>query len=631
MFELYAWLDSHRKPDQWRSTGKSIATIPLSRVQSKRKWILIDDLIKEEKVMLKKAKAEKALLKYQEKQAELARQNAIKKRNYRLEVYTGSVYGSGTDANVWIQLEGSNYRTNKLALKRSQNRNCFERAQMDEFKFCIPDVGQLLEVEIGHDGKGTGAGWYIEKIVVCVEDPRGAIWGESQRTVVCERWLDVDKGDKKIQAKFKVANENELLENLQSNYSEVLKRKYTVRTKTGGGVALGTSSLVWIEIQGDASDSGQLTLNASAEHTAEQSGAGIEESFVFYLRPVGVIKQIRLGHSNKGEGASGPGCFVEWLTIYDEEGRNAFMEMPVYRFAIQQRIGHHSPGAQTDDLVLQPAPEPAARLMFDPATYVPNPDKDSVSGAPDFYHRTDVLAGDQFRVAEMLEEVATKQFMRPSSASQPRELKPVISVNPLRPESAPLQRRMPLRRQQLQRRGSLSSLAVPKSRRLGEFGESLAQVKANAEEETVTVPTSTRTTLRQPFTDIDATQAEHSGWHHISRMIFERDLRAIPRFADTGKAPDQRLEDEMTSAPGIRDSVKPPLSRQGERPSSASTALVPKQVLQSQRRPWSAEVRHSSTGQRQAVLDPLRRRGAEAVRVRIAVIAVCDSSLFETD
>lgn len=40
----------------------------------------------------------------------------------------------------------------------------FERAQVDRFQIEVTDGGEPYKVRVGHDGKGIGAGWCLDKV-----------------------------------------------------------------------------------------------------------------------------------------------------------------------------------------------------------------------------------------------------------------------------------------------------------------------------------------------------------------------------------------------------------------------------------------------------------------------------------
>lgn len=83
-------------------------------------------------------------------------------------MYTSDIKGAGTDANVTAVLFGSNKRdTGPIKLETSKNN--FERGQEDIFYTEFPDLGDVVEVEIGHDNSGFAPGWHCEQVVVVDE------------------------------------------------------------------------------------------------------------------------------------------------------------------------------------------------------------------------------------------------------------------------------------------------------------------------------------------------------------------------------------------------------------------------------------------------------------------------------
>ena len=61
-----------------------------------------------------------------------------------------------------MQLFGTNDDTGKIELKASNNRNKWERNQVDKFSFDFIGLGEnLKKMRIGHDDKGLKSGWYV--------------------------------------------------------------------------------------------------------------------------------------------------------------------------------------------------------------------------------------------------------------------------------------------------------------------------------------------------------------------------------------------------------------------------------------------------------------------------------------
>ena len=115
----------------------------------------------------------------------------LKPVQYEVKVYTGDVSGAGTDANVFINLFGEHGDTGKRPLSK-KFKDLFERNQVDEFKIEALDLGSLTKLQIEHDNKGFGAGWFLDKVVVT------NLTDNTTTHFPCSQWLDKKKGDKLI-------------------------------------------------------------------------------------------------------------------------------------------------------------------------------------------------------------------------------------------------------------------------------------------------------------------------------------------------------------------------------------------------------------------------------------------------
>ena len=63
--------------------------------------------------------------------------------------------------------------------------------QCDIFELKAVDLGDLKKITVGHDGKGPGSGWFLDKVHV-IEDHKD----ENSVTIFkCDQWLDEDDGD----------------------------------------------------------------------------------------------------------------------------------------------------------------------------------------------------------------------------------------------------------------------------------------------------------------------------------------------------------------------------------------------------------------------------------------------------
>ncbi|XP_066575887.1 lipoxygenase homology domain-containing protein 1 [Amia ocellicauda] len=111
---------------------------------------------------------------------------------FLISTYTGGKIGAGTDASVHVVLFGDQGHSESIALTTPQKkRDPFEKGQVDTFKVLTRSVGKLYKIEIGHDGKKRGSGWFLEKVEIVHSQ------SNSKFVFLCNRWLAVDEGDKK--------------------------------------------------------------------------------------------------------------------------------------------------------------------------------------------------------------------------------------------------------------------------------------------------------------------------------------------------------------------------------------------------------------------------------------------------
>ncbi|KAK3786274.1 hypothetical protein RRG08_002018 [Elysia crispata] len=84
--------------------------------------------------------------------------------SYQVTVRTGDIRYAGTDANVYIIIQGTKGKTKKLFMDDA--RNNFERGMTEVFELNASNVGHVTRINIGHDNSGPGAGWYCEDVTV---------------------------------------------------------------------------------------------------------------------------------------------------------------------------------------------------------------------------------------------------------------------------------------------------------------------------------------------------------------------------------------------------------------------------------------------------------------------------------
>jgi len=114
--------------------------------------------------------------------------------SYNVKVKTGDVRNAGTDADVSLKIFGSRGDTGVKVLRSSDNHtNKFERGKVDEFKIECQDIGKIERIQIGHNGKGVGSGWFLDEVEIEVPS-KGLRYKFS-----AHRWLDENEGKWQIE------------------------------------------------------------------------------------------------------------------------------------------------------------------------------------------------------------------------------------------------------------------------------------------------------------------------------------------------------------------------------------------------------------------------------------------------
>ncbi|XP_040541347.1 lipoxygenase homology domain-containing protein 1 [Gallus gallus] len=111
---------------------------------------------------------------------------------YEVHVTTGDLWNAGTEADVYISIYGEKGDTGSRQLLRSQKPKKFVKGQTDIFLVEAVHLGHLYKIVIGHNGLGSGNGWYLDKVVI--KDPVTDL----DYTFLCHRWLDNGQDDGNI-------------------------------------------------------------------------------------------------------------------------------------------------------------------------------------------------------------------------------------------------------------------------------------------------------------------------------------------------------------------------------------------------------------------------------------------------
>ncbi|XP_078580092.1 lipoxygenase homology domain-containing protein 1-like isoform X2 [Branchiostoma floridae x Branchiostoma japonicum] len=215
---------------------------------------------------------------------------------YDVEVHTGKKRNAGTNANVFVCLFGELGDTGERPLLKSSNMDKFEKGKVDEFQVEAVTLKKVTKVRIGHDGTGSGSGWYLDKVVI---REHGKM--KSETIFACDRWLDKGEDDGLIVRELLPEGTPQLL----------ATTSYHVSVKTGDERNAGTDADVFLKIFGAKGDTGLLKLYQS-DNTSNKFERDRTDLFKLEAADIGKIERIRIGHDDSGPGS---GWFLDKVDI----------------------------------------------------------------------------------------------------------------------------------------------------------------------------------------------------------------------------------------------------------------------------------------------------------------------------
>ncbi|MCJ8735061.1 hypothetical protein PDJAM_G00242560 [Pangasius djambal] len=236
----------------------------------------------------------------------------LEENTYEVSVFTGNMWGAGTDANIYINIYGENGDTGERPLKKSNYLNKFERGQEDIFTIKAVELGPLKKLRIHHDNSHANSAWYLDRVeIIDTKD-------DTTYYFPCNRWLAVDEDDGQIVRELVPVDEafmkkNEDEEGLGATLGleqKAMSTTYTLKIKTGEKKYAGTDANVFAVLYGEYDDTGIINLKASKTHKNKFEQGFIDE-FIVEAVNLGELKRIRIGHDNAG----GSGWFLDWVEI----------------------------------------------------------------------------------------------------------------------------------------------------------------------------------------------------------------------------------------------------------------------------------------------------------------------------
>ncbi|XP_059213530.1 lipoxygenase homology domain-containing protein 1 [Centropristis striata] len=236
--------------------------------------------------------------------------------SYEVHVFTGTMFGAGTDANVYVNIYGEVGDTGERQLRKANNLNKFEKGQEDIFNITAVDLGVLKKLRIRHDNSQASAGWFLDRVEIVDNKD------DTTYFFPCKRWLATDEDDGQLARELVPVDEafmkkgddddEEDSEATLGLEQKAMSTTYTLRIKTGDKKYAGTDANVFMILYGTKDDTGLINLKASKTHKNKFEQGMIDE-FIVESVDIGPPKKLRIGHDNRGGGSAG--WFLDWVEI----------------------------------------------------------------------------------------------------------------------------------------------------------------------------------------------------------------------------------------------------------------------------------------------------------------------------
>ncbi|XP_070194990.1 lipoxygenase homology domain-containing protein 1-like isoform X2 [Littorina saxatilis] len=228
---------------------------------------------------------------------------------YEVTTFTGDHWAAGTDATAHITLFGTNGDSGKRILYAPNGGADNFRVDMeDNFQVEAVDLGDLTSVVIGHNGKGHGAGWFLDKVVVKVKGGDGG-----KCSFPCMRWLDDGEDDGKTERELRRIEMPDLLQIAPMSQKNNSTGEWKVYVRTSDIEGAATCAQVYLTVYGSKGVSPPLPLGDGSS-SSDNFWRGKEVKFQVNAGRIGEIRKIRLEHDNRNPD---PAWHVESVRMVD--------------------------------------------------------------------------------------------------------------------------------------------------------------------------------------------------------------------------------------------------------------------------------------------------------------------------
>jgi hypothetical protein len=199
------------------------------------------------------------------------------------------------------------------------------------------DVGELVELRIGHDDKSPAAAWHLESVAVRISRPKTGVDPFTYH-FPCNSWLSTSSTWKTLIAES--ASENATRGDVGGSDTQSTASShghtYRIEVLTGDIDKAGTDARVSLVLTGVLGESPEFKLRESTTFS-DKFERGHTDVFVFHdVEDLGKLVQARVWHDNHG---LGPSWFLEHITVFDQTTESKF-EFPCNKWLSRSDDDH---------------------------------------------------------------------------------------------------------------------------------------------------------------------------------------------------------------------------------------------------------------------------------------------------
>ncbi|KAL9979179.1 hypothetical protein ACROYT_G016801 [Oculina patagonica] len=202
---------------------------------------------------------------------------------YKVTVKTGAKKNGGTDAKVFAEFRGS---TGKFTRQLTHQMDPavpaafiatlppfqFHSGSTEHFNIKGPDVGELIQLIIQHDGRERKQGWFLDEIQVT--NPRK----KQTWTFPCHQWLSLYESDCQVRRSLKPLV-----------HKKAEKVVYVIEVYTGDKAGAGTDAHVFVTLYGKGGQAPKTQLISRTDDAFERKKKDV---FKIKTTDIGPLKKL---------------------------------------------------------------------------------------------------------------------------------------------------------------------------------------------------------------------------------------------------------------------------------------------------------------------------------------------------